>query len=136
MKNNNLFTVILLSFLLMTAACKKQPGPGGKATIKGRVYAKDFNNTNSYLLGQYYAPGEHVYICYGTGENVDSDLKTSADGSFTFRFLSKGHYKVFVTSLDTSIHVKGADKELPVIKEVDITGISQTVDLGDFVINR
>ncbi|MFL5752293.1 MAG: hypothetical protein ACJ76F_02715, partial [Bacteroidia bacterium] len=128
--------LLLIVMAGISGSCKKPPGPGGKATVKGRVLAKDFNNTNSYVLGEYYAPGENVYICYGNNENVANDIKTSADGSFQFRFLNKGHYKVFVTSADTSIHVKGADKEVPVQVEFDIISATQTIDLGDLKVNR
>lgn len=130
------YTLLFALGLCALLSCKKLPGPGGKATAKGRVYAKDFNNTNSYLVGQGYAAGENVYICYGHNENVGNDVKSSIDGKFEFRFLNKGHYKVFVMSADTSIHVKGADKELPVAVEFDITNVNQTIDLGDFVINQ
>jgi hypothetical protein len=138
MKMTSVKLLIPFFILIMGLAdsCKKPPGPGGKATVRGRVLAKDFNNTNSYVLGEYYAPGESVYICYGSNEDVANNIKTSADGSFQFRFLNKGHYKVFVTSADTSIHIKGADKELPVQVEFDITGVTQTIDLGDLKVNR
>jgi hypothetical protein len=40
---------------------------------------------------------QDVYIIYGA-ENTfyDDDIKTSYDGSFEFRYLRKGTYKIFV----------------------------------------
>jgi hypothetical protein len=125
---------MLMATLLL--ACQKPPGPGGNATVKGKVYARDFDNTQRYEIGKGYAAGEKVYICYGNTNIVGNTERTSTDGTFEFRYLTKGHYKVFVNSLDTSIKWKGNDSEIPVVKEFDITSSDQTVQLPDFVINR
>jgi hypothetical protein len=129
-------TVIVTVLLLQAASCEKPPGPGGKATVKGKVYAYDFDNTQRYLLSKGYSAGEKVYICYGNDLTIGNDVNTSSDGSFEFRYLTKGHYKIFVNSLDTSIKVKGNDSEYAVIKEFDITDKSQTLTLDDIIINK
>lgn len=134
MRLNNILKLGLLALVL--GACEKPPGPGGRATVKGKVYAYDWDNTQNYMISQGYASGEKVYIIYGDGTTIGNTISTSVDGSFEFRYLCKGHYKVFVNSLDTSRKIKGNDTEHPVIKEFDITGTTQTVDLQDFVINR
>jgi len=129
--------IVFTAFIvILVASCKKPAGPGGRATAKGKVYARDFNNTQQYLLGEYYAPGESVYISYGSNTAVGNSVKTSTDGSFEFLYLNKGHYKVFVNSLDTSIKFKGLDKEIPVIMEFDVTTPTQAIDLGDIIINK
>jgi hypothetical protein len=129
-------TVIVTVLVLQAASCEKPPGPGGKATVKGKVYAYDFDNTQRYLLSKGYSSGEKVYICYGNDLTIGNDVNTSSDGSFEFRYLTKGHYKIFVNSLDTSIKVKGNDSEYAVIKEFDITDKSQTLTLDDIIINK
>lgn len=124
-------------FILITlAACSKPAGPGGRATVKGKVYAYDYDNTQHYLLSKGYTSGEKVYIVYGTSESVGNTIRTRDDGSFAFMYLNKGHYKVFVNSLDTSIKIKGNNSDIPVIKEFDIKNNTQTVDLGDIIINK
>lgn len=128
--------IIAGGLLLAMVSCKKPAGPGGKANVKGKVYAYDFDNTQRYLLSKGYSPNERVFISYGNSNTIDNDIRTSADGSFEFRFLNKGHYKVFVNSLDTSIKVKGNDTEKAVMQEFDITGAEQTVTLPDFIINK
>jgi hypothetical protein len=130
----NIPCAFFLSLLLF--ACQKPPGPGGDATVKGKVYARDFDNQQLYEISKGYAAGEKVYICYGNSNTVGKTTRTSTDGSFEFKYLTKGHYKVFVNSLDTSIKWKGNDTERPVIKEFDITSTDQVVQLPDFVINR
>jgi hypothetical protein len=128
--------IVALGLLFNLNACKKPPGPGGKATVKGKVYAYDFDNTQRYMLSKGYSPDERVYISYGSNNAINDDVRTSVDGSFEFRFLNKGHYKVFVNSLDTSIKVKGNDTYTAIVKEFDITGAEQTVTLPDFIINK
>jgi hypothetical protein len=126
---------MLLAAMICFASCEKPAGPGGKATIKGKVYSYDYDNTQRYLLSKGYAPGEKVYITYGN-TSVGKDVKTDADGSFEFMYLNKGHYKVFVNSLDTSIKVKGNKTMIAVVKEFDITSTKQTIQLEDFIINK
>lgn len=121
---------------IMLCACEKPPGTGGRATVTGKVYAYDWDNTQNYMISQGYSSGEKVYIIYGDGSTIGNNVTTSVDGSFEFKYLNKGHYKVFVNSLDTSRKIKGNDTERPVIQEFDITGTTQKVALEDFVINK
>jgi hypothetical protein len=137
MKSNKTSLFFLLLFLILAVyACKKPPGPGGRATVKGKIFVKGFDNTQQYLLSQEYAPGETVYIIYGTNSVVGNSVKTTTDGSYQFLYLNKGHYTVFANSLDTSIKVKGNKKMLPVTQEFDITGNTQTINLPDIIINK
>ena len=64
---------IILSFFL---SCKKRDeGPNGQATIKGKIYVKDYNSTFSRINDQYYGAKEDVFIIYG-----DDDLFYSLEG--------------------------------------------------------
>jgi hypothetical protein len=128
--------VFIPGMFLFNTSCEKPPGPGGRATIKGKVYAYDYDNTQRYKLSEGYSPGEKVYIIYGNNTAVGKDVRTSMDGSYQFQFLNKGHYKVFVTSIDTSLKVKGNNTDIPISQDVNITESSQVVTLKDFVINK
>ncbi len=128
--------VLLIFAIIFLVACKKPAGPGGKATVKGKVYAYDYDNTVKYLVSKGYSAGEKVYIIYGDNKAIDNSIVTSIDGVFEFKYLAKGHYKVFVNSLDTTFKIKGNDTENPVITEFDITSSKQTVVLEDIVINK
>lgn len=135
MKYNALSLFLILIFSLL--ACKKPAGPGGKASIKGKIFARDFNTAAfGAPIAEYYSPGETVYICYGTDQTVGNSVKTGTDGSFEFLYLRPGHYKVFANSRDTSIHVAGSNKVIPVSMEIDISGRKQIVNLTDIVINK
>lgn len=124
-------------FLLVSGSCTKPAGPGGKATIKGKIFVRDFNSA-AYgpPISEFYGPGENVYICYGKDIAVGNKVNSSTDGSFEFLYLTKGHYKIFALSRDTSIHIAGSNKVLPVEVEVDITSDKQVITLNDIVINK
>ena len=138
MRTQNKFIKCSIIILALTyfAGCKKPPGPGGQATVKGKVYAYDYDNTQNYLISKGYSPGTKVFIVYGSGNDIGNNVTTSIDGSFEFKYLTKGHYKVFVNSLDTSYKVKGNDTEYPIIKEFDIKETKQKITLEDIVINK
>lgn len=114
-----LFTVLAAS--LVMAGCKKEPGVGGKAEIRGKVYATEWdNNTGNPTGDEYYVPEYRVYIVYGDHEFYDDDTRTGPDGLYKFSWLRKGDYTVFTYS------------ECPTC---DSTGfvqvVSETVEIGD-----
>src|SRR4051794_9119425 len=104
MFNSKKIISLFVAALLMTAlaGCEKPEGKGGKATVKGKVFASDFENTQRYAISRGYAPDQRVYIIYGNTNIVGDDTRTSYDGTYEFRYLTKGHYKVYVNSLDTT----------------------------------
>jgi hypothetical protein len=136
MKKTIFRLLTLFALFILANSCEKPAGPGGKAMIKGKVYAKNFDSYGLSVISEYYIAGENVYICYGTDNAVRNNVRTSTDGSFEFLYLNKGHYKVFVVSRDTSVHVKNSKKTIPVEFELDINSINQTVNLNDFIINK
>jgi len=128
--------MMLFIFCSTMATCKKPAGPGGKASIKGKVFATDWDNTQRYVISRGFAVDERVYIIYGNGTIVGNDIRTGPDGSYEFRYLNKGHYRVYVNSLDTTIYFKGNDTYHSIIQEVDITGAEESKTLPDFKMNR
>ena len=136
-KSNFLLKLILVSVLIIPLnSCKKPPGPGGRATVTGKVLAADWDNSQRAVMSRGPAVDERVYIIYGNGNIIGNDVRTGPDGTFEFRYLNKGHYKVFVNSLDSTLLYKGNDTKHSVIQEFDITGASETKTLSAFYINR
>ncbi|MES2762744.1 MAG: hypothetical protein V4677_11070 [Bacteroidota bacterium] len=125
-----LFVLVGLSFL----SCKKQPGEGGFASIEGKIYMKDYDDSYTIVTAEYYAPGETVYIIYGDGTEVGNTVKTSYDGSFKFNYLRKGKYKVYALTEDTTQPYLAVPKE--VLMEVTITKKKEKVVLDDFVLAK
>jgi hypothetical protein len=122
------FVLISLSFF----SCKKQPGEGGFASIEGKVYVKDYDDSYTIVTAEYYLPSETVYIIYGDGTEVANTVKTSYDGSFKFNYLRKGTYKIFVLSEDSTKPFLAVPKEE--LLQVTITKRKEKVVLNDFVI--
>jgi len=105
-------------FLLLPLACKKGPGEGGKASIKGQIWVRDFNQNFTVLNGEYAGHDEDVYIIYGEDVNYGEHLKTNYNGEFEFEFLRPGTYKVYAYSEDSTM--QSASGEVVVIREVEI----------------
>jgi hypothetical protein len=86
----------LVSLLLLSNACSKYEGEGGSSTIKGVVVEQKYNSLGN-VIAEYPIPDQDVFIIYGNESTFyNDDIKTSFDGSFEFRYLKKGNYKVFV----------------------------------------
>lgn len=128
--SHKLFLVVLICFSFFS--CKKQPGEGGFASIEGKVFVKDYDDSYTLLTAEHYLPGETVYIIYGDGTEIGNTVKTSYDGSFKFNYLRKGKYKVYVLGEDPTKPFLSVPKEELV--EVTITKKKEKVVLDDFVI--
>lgn len=92
MKKSLTFFVLLFAF----SSCSKYEGEGGSSIIKAVVVEQKYNSLGN-VIAEYPIADQDVYIIYGN-ENTfyDDDVKTSFDGSFEFRYLRKGNYKVFL----------------------------------------
>lgn len=113
-------------------SCRKGPGVGGKNEIKGRILIHQYDPTFTTKVSEYYAQEEDVYIVYGDDDFYADDLKTHFDGTFSFPYLLKGEYTIYVYSKDSSFN----DPSGKVIREVKVNleKRKEVVDLGDIVI--
>lgn len=132
MKARLIFFYVCLVMTFGLSSCKKYAGEGGNSVIQGKIYVKNYNTNGTTLLNEYYGADVEVYIIYGETSNFYNErLRTSYDGSFEFRFLTKGKYRVFVYSkcfdCDTGFE--------EIIVPTEITKNKATVDLGNIVIN-
>ena len=105
-------TIIAFAFL----SCSKDEGEGGQSSVGGKVHLIDKSGANQ---GDYDAPDYDVYILYGEKDNIyDDKMKTNYDGSFKFKNLRKGSYRVYAYSVDATA-VSGV---VPIFKSIDIGG--------------
>lgn len=132
MKPNTLKYLFLIISVFVFFSCKKEPGLGGQASIKGKLYIKDYDGTFTTLRAIYPAQGENVYIIFGKESIVGDDVKTGIDGSFEFRFLRPGKYSVFAVSKDTSD--KFSNKTIEVVREVEIKEKKENIKVEDLYI--
>jgi hypothetical protein len=96
-----------IAFTLVGIACKKPAGQGGRATITGRIWVKNYNALNSFtdvytLKGEFAGADEDVYIIYGDDISYGNKTKSGPDGVFEFKYLRPGNYKIYLQSKDTT----------------------------------
>lgn len=115
-------------------SCKKEPGPGGLASIKGKVYAYDFTSGQT-LLSEGYIGDLRVYIGTDDGAEHFDDIRTSYDGSYQFNFLRKGKYKVWVFAKSDTAALTNPDGQQYFIQEVEVTDKKGEVVIPDFKVN-
>ena len=101
-------SLLVMLVILAFAGCKKNPGTGGDASIRGKVYVKHYNTTFSTLLSSYFGPDIYVYIVYGDDISYGQRLKTNYEGAFEFKYLYKGDYKIYAYSIDSAYIVNHA----------------------------
>lgn len=126
-----LFSILIVSTIGLLS-CKKPAGEGGRATIKGKIYMKNYNSTFTVISDEYYAAGENVYITYGDNPAVANTTKSSYDGSFEFPYLRTGKYTVFAVSKDPNS--PGLTATIAITKAVEISDKKDVIDVGDIVI--
>lgn len=90
-------SVVILSLLFFTAflACTKGPGTGGRAAIKGKIYARNYKSSPITLADSGYIGEQKVYIKYGNLAGVGDDVDTDNEGVFVFPYLRKGNYSIY-----------------------------------------
>lgn len=96
---SNIFFSIAILLTVITSACKKEAGPGGKNTINGTVLFK-----NGASGGNDAAKGASVYITFGTTEassEFDQIILTDDEGKFSLGGLRKGNYFLKATYTDS-----------------------------------
>mmetsp|Transcript_12301 Transcript_12301/g.14312 ORF Transcript_12301/g.14312 Transcript_12301/m.14312 type:complete len:145 (+) Transcript_12301:111-545(+) len=132
---STLFVLGLLFTLLATSGCQKIEGPGGAATIQGKLYVREYDSAGN-LIKEYDAADMDVYIIYGNDPDetyFHDDIKTSYDGTFKFRFLEPGNYRIFFyedATYQELISNPNGPNQKAIIQEITITDKKEVVDLG------
>ena len=132
---NKIFCTLFLLITAFAVSCKKEPGIGGDASIRGKVFVKHYNTQFSNLIAEYYGPDIYVYIIYGNNISYGQRIKSSYDGGFEFKYLYEGDYKIYTYSIDSAAVVTGHVKpDSAVIRQVTIIERKQEADVGDMII--
>lgn len=129
-KNTMVFFGIFLSLVFVTS-CQKEAGEGGTSSIRGKVFGKYYNSSFTNYSGSQYVPDKDVYIIYGDDYSFGDRIRTSYDGSFEFKYLQQGTYKVFVYSDDSTQTTPSG--LTTILQEVTIDENNQTIELEDFI---
>lgn len=132
--NKNIIAVFII---LSLSACKKDEGKGGNSTIKGKVIVQEYTDvTFTDIYAEHPGLDEDVYIIYGGETGVGDNTKTAPDGSFEFKYLRKGTYKVFIYSKDKVNATPFYVPDTAIINTVEITDKKQTVDAGILIMSK
>jgi len=128
-----------LALVLTFASCNSGPGPGGQATITGKVAVTgNWNSTcTAYTnvstgFDAYNAPDVDVYLIYGDEPTYGDRVKTAPDGTFQFKYLRKGSYTIYAYSKDCNATAGTSASTLT----AEITEKKQEVELTTLEINK
>jgi len=133
MKNQTI-AVILATMItgLIVISCSKEEGTGGTSVIKGKVIERHYNSNFTTLIEQFYAPDEEVFIVFGDDPVYGDRVTTNYDGSYRFEYLREGNYTIYAYSEDSANYP--TQRQIPVIRQVKITGKNQTVEVDNIII--
>lgn len=128
------FYLLFFAFsIIFLISCQKEAGKGGTSNIKGKVYAKYYNKNFSILADSAYAADVDVYIIYNDQYTFGDRQKTSHDGSYEFKYLEKGSYKIYAYTKDSTgaynNHVNQYAPDFAIIQQVEITKKKQIIEV-------
>ena len=126
----NLLLFVFISSLIIS--CNKEPGEGGLATITGKVNVEDYNQNFTTLWGEYPGADLDVYIIYGNNVTFNDRVKTGPDGTYQFIALTKGDYKIYTYSKDSSL--QSPSGQLTIMENVTIADKRQEVTVPTMTI--
>ena len=129
---NTRIIIISCCLHMLSVACDKPAGEGGQATITGKVFVREYDKTFSVKKAEYYAQAEDVYIIYGNEVSVGNRTRTNYDGTYQFKYMRKGTYKVYAYSKDSTFKSPSGDTE--VIQTVNITKPTEEYSVPEIVI--
>lgn len=116
-----------LAIVFTIYSCKKDPGPGGLATIRGKIYGIDLT-TSGDVKDSGYLGNQRVFIGVAGEPAHFDDVRSSYDGSFEFKFLRKGSYDVWTFGDCDTCTWK---QQKVMVSGVEISEKKQTVEVGD-----
>ncbi len=128
-----LIALLAIVLTITSTSCKKSAGEGGNSSITGNVWAQKWNGTFTVLTGEGAGENVDVFIIYGTDTSYGDKISTSPDGTFEFKYLRPGAYKIYVYSkTTTTVNPNG---KVAVSVDVEITKKKQSVDAGKITVN-
>ncbi|MDQ3046382.1 MAG: hypothetical protein M3R27_02460 [Bacteroidota bacterium] len=129
-----LFSVLLITIVLITSACKKGPGTGGNSSIKGKIWVKEYNANFTVVNNEYPGADRDVFLVYGDEIGNNEDTKAGPDGAFEFKYLRPGSYSVYTFSKDKEAILGppaySSAPEKIILMKIEISKKKETVDAG------
>lgn len=137
-KMHHAIAIVVAIIVLAFSSCSNGPGPGGKASIQGKVKMTNRWSASCTELAQpfdsYYAGDIDVYIIYGDDPSYGDRIKTGPDGTFWFRYLRTGTYTVYAYSKDCNSADGSGTKAISLT--IEVTDKEQVVITDDLQLER
>ena len=127
-----LLVILFSTALFALSGCEKDPGPGGEASITGRIYVLEFNGNCTELRDEYYGLDEEVYLIAGDDPSYFERVRTGPGGVYWFPYLRKGKYVVYAFS--ENCDAPGQMETVEV--ELEITDRKEEFQLADIEVIR
>lgn len=128
----------IIVFCLVTMAvnsCKKTPGEGGNAQIKGTYWVRNYDPFFTIVQGRYPAVNTTVYIFFGDDVSPGTSTKTNSNGEFEFKYLRKGKYRIVAYSKQFQ-STTATPNEYAIETIVNITKRKEVKDIGLDTLNQ
>lgn len=122
----------LATISLIIISCNKGPGEGGLASITGKINVEDYNQNFTTLWAEYPGADLDVYIIYGDNVTYNDRVKTGPDGTYQFKGLTRGDYKIYTYSKDSSL--QSPSGQITVMEDVTIADKRQEVQVPDITV--
>ncbi len=100
MIKKTIFFFSIAIFFIAASSCKKTPGEGGNAQIKGIYWVRNYDPYFQFVTGRYPAVNTSVYLFFGDDVSPGTSVKTNNKGEFEFTYLRKGKYNIDEKWLD------------------------------------
>jgi hypothetical protein len=129
MSKNIIYIFFGFVLILNFNSCKKTPGEGGNATIKGTFWDRNHDQFFTYVTGRYPSVNTTVYIFFGDDVSPGTSVKTNSNGEFEFKYLRKGKYRIVAYSKQVQSS-SSTPKEFPIETIVNINKRKEVKDIG------
>jgi hypothetical protein len=126
------FCMLITCLGTLLFSCKKPPGEGGKASIRGTIWVEDWNSGFTVKNGEYAGFDRDVFIIYGNDVSYSDKTRANYNGEFEFKYLRKGKYKVYVYSRDKTL--QSSSGEISIVNEIEIKEKRETIKMDTLTV--
>lgn len=128
--------LLIVSSLLLFNNCKKTPGQGGNAQIKGTYWVRNYDPFFTIVTGRYPAINHTIYLFFGDETSPGTSVKTNENGQFEFNYLRKGKYRVVAYSKQYQGTSTSIPSEFAVESIVNLTKRKEIKNIGLDTLNQ
>lgn len=122
------YLIHMAALLCLTYSCKKEEGFGGRATVKGKIIERVYDESFTVLQNEIPAVKEDIFLVMGGNDYFGEKLETGKNGEFEVNYLQPGNYSLYYYSEDSASGDTGGAHAK--VTSFSISGSNSTVDLG------